>query len=114
MLPRINRITKDKEYELVFKTGRSRYSELLGVKAVKTGISHSRFGIIVSNKISKQAITRNRLKRQFREILKQESGRIKPGYDIVIIAQAGIIGKSGAEIKAAIMRQFEQLRLLNS
>ena len=35
MLPRINRITKDKEYELVFKAGRSRYSDLLGVKAAR-------------------------------------------------------------------------------
>jgi ribonuclease P protein component len=112
MLPRKNRITKDKEYELVFKTGRSSYSDVLGVKVIRNETDYSRYGIIVSNKISKKATVRNRLKRQLREVLRGEFNKIKPGYDIVLIAQAGIVGKQSSEIKETIIRQFKKLKIL--
>lgn len=47
----------------------------------------SRFGFVISNKISKLATRRNVLKRQLRAIIEQELPNIKAGYDAVIMVK---------------------------
>jgi len=44
----------------------------------------TKVGIVVSNKFSKKAVVRNRTKRVFREIVRQNFGRIQPGFWIVL------------------------------
>lgn len=52
----------------------------------KNLLSHGRLGIIVSKRVSKKAVTRNRIKRTIRESFRLWQERIK-GFDIVIIAR---------------------------
>ncbi len=47
----------------------------------------SRFGFVISNKISKLATKRNALKRQLRAIIEQEMPNVKAGYDVVIMVK---------------------------
>ncbi len=44
----------------------------------------TRIGIVISGKFSKSAVERNRVKRIFREVVRQNFGRIRPGYWVVI------------------------------
>lgn len=58
----------------------------------------ARIGIIISKKISSNAVMRNRVKRLIREILRKNSECVKSGFDYVILAKSGIIHQSFAKL----------------
>lgn len=115
MLKKIHRLTKDKDFDNVFNPpaggGRSSYNKILGIKAIASQQANSRFGIIISAKISKKAVERNKIKRQIREIIRARSDKIKSGYDIVIISLPDILSKNYQEIEESINRHFKRLGL---
>ena len=110
MLAKNNRIKKNKEFDLVFKEGKTVYGGLLGVKVRKNELNYNRFGILLSTKVSKLAVVRNLYKRRIKDILKRENLKVKSGYDCVIIVLPAIIGKSYQEIEAEIKTIFSKLK----
>ncbi|MBU4073751.1 ribonuclease P protein component, partial [Patescibacteria group bacterium] len=50
MFAKINRLTKDKDFDNVFQNGKSSYDKIIGVKAAANQQKNSRFGILVSAK----------------------------------------------------------------
>ncbi|MEA3464355.1 MAG: ribonuclease P protein component [Patescibacteria group bacterium] len=113
MLNKINRLTKDKDFNNAWKRGQASFDKIIGVKIAANKQSNSRFGILVSVKISKKAVERNKIKRQIREIIRLWLGGIKPGYDVVIITLPAVLDKSYDEINKSINRHFKKLGLLN-
>ena len=111
MLKKQNQLTKDKEFDNVFKNGKSSYDKALGVKVMANKLNDSRFGILVSTKISKKAVERNRLKRQIREVIRLSLNEIKPGYDFIIITLPSVLGKTSQEITKSIHNHFKKLKL---
>lgn len=109
MLKKINRLTKDKEFDHAFKKGRSSYDKIVGVKAVANDLEINRFGVLISVKVSKKAVIRNKIKRQIREIIRLEMDKLKPGRDCVIICLPGIADKKYEEIKKSILWHFKKL-----
>ena len=71
----------------------------------------SRFGFIVSQKVAKKANQRNLVKRRIREVVRKELGRIRPGYDVVIIAKPAALNKKSQLIKDIILQIFKNARL---
>jgi len=55
----------------------------------------SRFGLIVSNKVSKKATQRNLIRRRISEFIRLNLKSIKSGYDFVIILSPKIIKSQG-------------------
>ena len=104
MLQKQNRLTKEKDFERVFKLGESFFTKVIGFKLLKNNLSFSHFGFVVSNKIAKKANKRNRLKRQMREIvrLKIKKGEIKSGWDVVLIARPGVLEKDYQQLEKEI------------
>ncbi len=98
---------KKKEFEAVFKKGKTKAGKLVFLKILKNNLDNNRFGIIVSKKISKKAVIRNKIKRRLREIIKQ--AHIKSGFDIVIITKPEIIDKNYQEIKNDFENLFKNL-----
>ena len=84
MLPAINRLKSDKDFKNIFKSGRTLENQFLRVKFLKNHKNISRFGFIVSTKISKRANIRNTLKRRLRAIVISLIKDFKTGFDIVI------------------------------
>ncbi len=105
MLPFENRIKKRKDFENIFKNGELLYSDILTVKFLKNNLSRTRFGFIVSKKISKKAVLRNSIKRKLREQIRLRLPNFKKGFDIIIIAKKEIIKKNSEEIGT----DFEEL-----
>lgn len=82
-------------------------SDFLYLKYKPNNLNKNQFKIIVSLKVSKKAVVRNKIRRRIKEILRQLA--IKQGYDIVVIANKEIIGKSFGEIKKAILCSVKYL-----
>lgn len=98
---------KKKDLEAVFKKGKTKTSKLVFLKILKNNLDNNRFGIVVSKKISKKAVNRNKTKRRLREIIRQ--AHIKPGFDIIIIAKPEIIDKNYQDIKNELEDLFKNL-----
>ena len=112
MFKQENRLTKKKEFDQIFKTGRSSYQTVIGVKAEKNSLGYNKYGIIVSNKISKKAVVRNRIKRQIRAALEAQDKNMKQGFDLIILALPGVISVGFTTINQAVIDNLKKLRLL--
>lgn len=90
MLPKENRLKKEKDFEAVFREGKGSACGPLRVKSICNKSEVARFGFIVSKKYSKKASERNLIKRRMREIIRKMMPEIKNGYDIVLLASPGL------------------------
>ena len=75
------------------------------------GLAHSRFGIVVSNKVAKKANVRNLLKRRLREIIRAELPGLKPGFDVILLSNPSAIEKDFAELGRIIDGLFYKMFL---
>lgn len=102
MLPKINRIKKKKDFEYIFKKGASFKNNLFILRLIKNNLDQSRFGFVVSLKVSKKATIRNKIRRRLAEIIKLEFKNIKQGMDLVFISLPSAEKKEFAELKDAL------------
>lgn len=112
MLPKINRIRKKKDFEIIFKNSKSFKNSLFIFKIMKNGLGVNRFGFVVGQKISKKATVRNKVKRRLAEAMRPEIKNTKTGTDLVLIALPGIEKKKLSEIKEAITGALTKARLV--
>jgi ribonuclease P protein component len=91
MLAAVNTLKKQKDFEKVKNEGTLYQSENFGVCILNRGDNdYTRFGFIISNKISKLATQRNRIKRAFRDAFRYNLNRIGKGYDVVVLAKPSL------------------------
>lgn len=95
MLKKINRLKKKKDFQRVYQS-RFRYNlpeMTIQWRPLAEQNSPSRFGIIVSNKISKSAVKKNRAKRLLREAIRilMKENKTPPGLDFVINTKKPIL-----------------------
>lgn len=114
MLSKKNRLKKNKNFEKVFQKGKSFQKQFLFLKVVKNDLEVSRFGFIVSQKLSKKAVIRNRLKRRLREGLRHYLSEIKQGIDGVFIARPGLEKENFEELKEIIKGILSKAELLKT
>ena len=79
-------IKKNHEFRRLYAKGRSAASPRLVIYCRRNNLAVSRLGITVSTKIGK-AVTRNRVRRRFREIFRLSEDRLAPGWDIIMVAR---------------------------
>ncbi|MFH1643304.1 MAG: ribonuclease P protein component [Patescibacteria group bacterium] len=89
MLPIANRLKKNKEIKQVFEGGTRFQQGLLIIKTIHNTLEQSRFAFIASQRLSKKAVVRNRVKRRLREIVSLNLKDMSGGRDVVIIASIG-------------------------
>lgn len=112
MLPNLNRLKKKKDFEKVFKLGKGVKQDFIALKLNRNGLENSRFGLVVSLKVSKKAVVRNKVKRRLREIIRARIKDIKKGFDVALIALPGSDTKDFEETKKLIEKLFKKVRIL--
>lgn len=85
MLEKQLRLVKVKDFKRIFKLGKAYHAKIFRLKVLANGLEINRYGIVISSKVSKKAVERNKLKRQFRQAVKQFDKRLFLGFDLVII-----------------------------
>jgi ribonuclease P protein component len=114
MFKKENRLTKKKDFDRVFVKGKSSYNNFLGIKAVSNKLKINRYGVIVSNKVSKSAVARNKIKRIIRSFIIQNEQNIEKGKDVVVIGLKNLKEASQNEIKVSLDNNFKRLKLYNN
>lgn len=112
MLKKQNRLTKRKEFAYIYKHGVKTNSKNLSVVVVKSKKIEPRVGFSVNNKIGK-AVTRNRIKRQLREILRKQIPNLKNFQNFVIIAHPSIVECDFHKIETEVFAVLKKGNILN-
>ena len=112
MLAQIYSLKGEKIINEILKKGQKKQSENFGVFFVdrkNTGLP--KFAFVISKKISKLAVNRNRVKRAMGESVRRNVPRVPKGYDFVFLAKKNIVNKSTDEIMKEVqdvLTGFEQ------
>ena len=112
MLKKELRIRKQKDFDKIFSKGAYFSEKFLALKIIENELEISRFGFIVSNKISKKAVERNRIKRLLRETVRLKQNRIKPSFDAIFIFRGKDIKKSFDEVNLVVENLLKRSGLL--
>ncbi len=111
MLKKQFRITKDYDFKKIYKRGNTFRDSFFIVKIAGNKLDHLRFGFVVSKKTASKSVDRNKIKRQLSEIARTNLAKIKPGFDIIIIANKQILGNSYQEIENRLINIFQKARI---
>jgi len=98
MLPRLNRLTKRKDFGEIHQQGQITRGRLMMLRAKRNNLKYSRVGIIVSKKVAKKATQRNKIKRRMRQIIREKI-LLHSGYDFVIILKHNAASVNYEELK---------------
>ena len=109
MLPKNNRLTKKKDFELVFNLGKSVKDGFLLYKVVKGSAQQSRFGFIVSKKISNKAVVRNKVRRRMQKAVGDAFRELAQPVDVVLIALSGIQEKEFSQVQEKVVKFLNKI-----
>lgn len=95
-------LKKNKDFQNVYKKGRSLANSYLVMYVLKNGLEKNRLGISVSKKVG-NSVVRHHLIRLVRESYRLSEGYFRCGYDIVVIGRKSAKDKSYHEIERALI-----------
>ncbi|MDA0208073.1 MAG: ribonuclease P protein component [bacterium] len=114
MLSHGYRLKKTQDIELVYKQGKSSFDPVCGIKFRKNGLKVSRFAVVVGLKVSKKAVVRNRLKRQYRALLREMLPRLVGGYDVMLLVSKPALDSSYEELRTKFLHVVKKAGLYES
>jgi ribonuclease P protein component len=111
-LNRASRLRKSSEFQRVRQQGRSITSRLLILAWASNDVAQLRIGFVISKRISKRAVDRNRLKRLLSETIRPLLPELTPGWDIVLSARKDILTADLHTLEQDIPVLLRRARLL--
>ncbi len=117
MIPRRFRLQTHQAFPQIYSWGKRRSGSLMGLTYLPRSSagaqdSPSQIAVVVSKKVSRKAVQRNRVKRRIRAALYPWLSQIRPGYWIVFSARPPILKAAWEEIRQEVTRLLEKGRLL--
>lgn len=113
MLSVLHRFHGHGSLRYVYKNGQAIRSHLITIKYVANAHrKHSRFAVVVSKKVHKAAVGRNRMRRRVYEVIRTELPHITATHDVVVmIFSSEVITMPHDELVATLRNLFEQAGL---
>lgn len=124
MLPRENRLKLDRDFKILFTEGKFVSGNLMNAQIWKINpkkypkrnysLEDLKIGFVVSKKLSKSAVIRNKIKRQMREIVRLilKKTKLKKGYFLLILAKKEILEANYLEIEKSLEQLLKKVKLL--
>ncbi len=102
------RVTSIKDFNKIFRNGKSFYDDFFMIKALKNDLELNRFAVVVSKKVSLKAVERNKIKRKLREVLKKNIDLFPENCDAIVYANKSILNKPFNEIEEKLKTCFRK------
>lgn len=115
MIPFINRFHGHSSINFVYRNGQPVRSRWFIIKVVKNkSKKNTRAAVVISKKVLKSAVKRNRVRRQVYEYISKLMPRLNDNYDMaIIILSSEVFSAPQAEIFSGLDRLIDQLNILN-
>jgi ribonuclease P protein component len=105
------RLRRRKDFDNVFRKGRSWNNELLVLRSLHNDLPHNRFGFITSKRLGK-AVVRNRTRRRIREAVRVLS--LTTSWDVVVSVKTKAAAADFHQLRAAVMDLLTRAGLLSN
>ena len=112
MLQRRYRLRSRHDFNRVYRGGHAARSPLLVIRSLPNGLDINRAAVVVSTKVAKRAVIRNRARRRLIAQLGQLWPQLAPGHDLVISLSGDPGTLSTPELMAQLRSCLKRLRLL--
>ena len=99
------------EFRRLYQKGTSAVSGCMVVYCRRNKLGHNRLGVTVSVKLG-HAVVRNRARRRLREVYRLNSGALKQGYDMILVARGKTLSAGWRELNDTFLRLCRKLDLL--
>ena len=100
-----------RDFDRLYKKGKSSGDKYVVVFYITNGLPHVRKAFLASKKVG-GAVERNRARRLMKESFRKIEHKIRPGRDVLFIARNSIIGCGCADVEASMIRALEKGGLL--
>lgn len=105
-------LRRGNDFQRVWDKGKSWSHPLVIVRASPNGLTYCRFGFVAGKKLGK-AVARNHAKRWLREVTRSHHTHIAPGFDLILIARAGVASATFTEVGAAVTTVLQRAGLIS-
>ncbi len=114
MISKRHRFHGHNSLNYVYRNGKTVRGPLASVKYVKNPRrEHYRLAVVVSKKVHKSAVVRNRIRRRLYEVFRQQEARIKEPYDIVVtVFHENIATIPPEELNKLVYTQLKQANII--
>jgi len=109
--PPAARVLTSAGFERVFKHGRRTAAPQMALHVLADDEGGARLGLVVSRKVDKRAVGRNRIKRVVREYFRQRRPQLQPGA-YVILARAEARQADNAQLRHTLERLLARAGVL--
>lgn len=113
MLPKENRLHKDQEIKDLAKSGKTFFLPEMVLKYKANQTDDVKVGFIVSTRVDKRAVIRNKLVRRLREAVKELLPKLRKGHSLLIIAKKRALDLDFATLKKQLDFAFTKAKLYN-
>ena len=110
MLEKKLRVNIDSEISYVLKKGKRVTTDELSLLYLPNRRNFSRFGFIVSKKVSNKTTQRNLVKRRMRYVAGNIRHKVAPGFDYILIARPKIKSLDFAKLQEKIIFLFQRVK----
>ena len=104
-------ICRNNDFRRIYARGKSYVSPLVVVYALKNRTKNVRVGITTSKKVG-NAVQRNRSRRVIREAFRALAPRVRPGFDLVLVARGKTPYVKSTDVRRQRERQLQAAGLL--
>ena len=104
-------ICRNNDFRRIYARGKSYVSPLVVVYALKNRTKNVRVGLTTSKKVG-NAVQRNRSRRVIREAFRALAPRVRPGFDLVLVARGKTPYVKSTDVRRQLERQLQAAGLL--
>ena len=104
-------ICRNNDFRRIYARGKSYVSPLVVVYALKNRTKNVRVGITTSKKVG-NAVQRTRSRRVIREAFRALAPRVRPGFDLVLVARGKTPYVKSTDVRRQLERQLQAAGLL--
>ncbi|MCL2112151.1 MAG: ribonuclease P protein component [Clostridiales bacterium] len=104
-------LRRKKDFDRLYKKGRSAGDKYVVVFHIENGLTYNRRAFLASKKVG-GAVARNRARRLMKESFRNLGQSIKSGRDVLVIARGTIVDAGCPQVEASMRRAFTKSGLL--
>lgn len=102
-------LKKNGDYRRVYSRGKSVADRHLVLYFLANSLEICRFGFTISKKVG-NAVTRNRIRRLFREVCRLNAEKFPGGFDFVLLARRDIVGLHYEQVEESALKLLKRIK----
>ncbi len=113
MAAALDRLRTAAEFDRVYRDGRTFHGRSLLLRVAPAAApGPSAFGFVVSTRVSRSAVVRNRIRRRAREFVRSQTAQLVSDRAVAVIAKPPAATRTSAELREELSGLFKQATLI--